>query len=61
MHQKKKNESIKGKQDSSGYVKTSRTKESTANFDHPFDLDTILELSAKGIPKEKNVKPKKVA
>ncbi len=60
MHQKKKKESIKGKPDS-WYVKTSRVKESKANFDHALDLDTILELSAKGILKEKAVKPKKVA
>jgi hypothetical protein len=50
MHQKKKKEDIKSKPDS-WYVKTSRTKESTANFDHPLDLETILELSAKGILK----------
>jgi hypothetical protein len=60
MHQKKKKESIKSKPDNR-YVHTSRTKESTADFDHPLDLDTILELSAKGILKETNVKPKKVA
>ncbi len=60
MHQKKKNDSIKGKPDS-WYMKSSRTKESTADFDHPLDHDTILVLSAKGILKKKAVKPKKVA
>jgi hypothetical protein len=42
-------------------MKSSRTKESTADFDHPLDHDTILVLSAKGILKKKAVKPKKVA
>jgi hypothetical protein len=60
MDRKKKKQSIKPKSDN-WYVHTSRTKESSANFDHPLDLDTILELSKKGILKEKKLKPGKVA
>jgi hypothetical protein len=42
-------------------VRTSVTKESTADFDHPLDLNTILDMSKKGMLKEKKIKPGKVA
>jgi hypothetical protein len=60
MHRKKKKEDITGTANS-WFVPVSRIKESTADFDHPLDLETVLELSGKGILKEKEVKPKKVA
>jgi hypothetical protein len=60
MHRKKKNQSINPKSDK-WYVRTSVTKESTADFDNPLELSTILEMSKKGMLKEKKIKPGKVA
>jgi hypothetical protein len=60
MHLKKKKQNMKPRSDEL-YVRTSLIKESTADFDRPLDLNTIIKMSKKGMLKEKKLKPGKVA